>query len=157
MGNILVTKKLDHQAARVWPFIADFANIYRIHPILKASYLNAGSHEKGTGAERTCEMPGGMSLVERVINWQEGQQYTVEITKTNMPIEKAHATIGVRSIRTGKSEVFFQMDYIVRFGWLGKIMDALMMLRVMVGMLLNSLGTEVRRSAVLETGRIGTH
>lgn len=150
MGSIAVNKKINYPASMVWSFIADYANIYKIHPLLTNSFINEGSMEKGLGAERTCQMPAGMNLVEEVIDWQEGESYTIRIVRTNMPIKTAQATIGVRSLRSNRAEIFFKMIYNVKWGILGKLMDVLMMrwmLLIMVGMLLNTLAKEVAKTA----------
>ena len=153
MGSIAVSKKINYPASMVWSFIADYANIYKIHPMLTHSFINEGSVEQGLGAERTCKMPAGMNLVEEVIYWQEGESYTIRIVRTNMPIKTAQATIGVRSLRskgTNRAEIFFKMIYNVKWGILGKLMDIVMMrwmLLIMVEMLLNSLTKEVAKTA----------
>ena len=157
MGSITVNKKINYPASMAWSFIADYANISKIHPMLTNSFINEGSMEKGLGAERSCQMPAGMNLVEEVIDWQEGESYTIRVVRTNMPIKTAQATIGVRSLRSqgaNRAEIFFKMIYKVKWGILGKLMDLLMMrwmLLMMVGMLLNSLTKEVAKNATTPT------
>ena len=152
MGTITVKKKINYPTDIAWSLISDYANIYKFHPMLTNSFINHGSTSCGIGAERTCQMPAGMNLVERVIDWQEGESYTVRITSTNMPINTAQATIGVRAINTDLSLLHFKINYKVKFGILGKLMDILMMrwmFRIMIGMLINSLAKEIARTSIV--------
>lgn len=59
-------------------WISDYANIRRIHPLISRSYVEGGA-SCGVGALRVCEMKGGMYLKERVVDWREGSQYTVDV------------------------------------------------------------------------------
>lgn len=132
MGTVKLRGVLNHSAQDLWPHIRDFENINRILPMISHAKLTSEA-QCGLGAERICSVRGGgFELHERVIDWKEGESYTIEIFKTSMPLMKSSVTtLGVRPLGATTSEVFFEANYQVKYGWLGKVLDALMMNRMM--------------------------
>lgn len=94
----------------LWKYLADFSNIYRFHPLLKKSKLIEDSCMEGKGAERQCFMLDGSYVKERVLAWEEGKFYTIEVFETTMPIKSARATLGVSSIDKCLSNAYMHME-----------------------------------------------
>lgn len=148
MGIITVTRTLNVGADRAWAALADFGNIANFHPGLSGSHLLDGSALAGVGAERRCDLKDRNYLVERVLHWQEGHAYTVDIIDTSMPLRRATATLRVEPIDAHHCQASMQVDMTLKFGLLGKVMEVLaargVMRRTMVG-ILNGLETFTTR------------
>jgi uncharacterized membrane protein len=75
-GDILVSA--DHDT--VWRALGDIGNIAAYNPGLKSShYLD---DERGEGASRRCVVSENVVLDERVVAWEEGRSYTLELFNT---------------------------------------------------------------------------
>lgn len=159
MGTVNLRRVLDHSAAEIWPHIQDFENIQRILPMISHADLTS-EQSCGLGAERICYMRGGgFALHERVLDWKEGESYTIEIWKTSMPMmERSVTTVGVKPVGPNRAEVFFVANYSLKYGWLGKLADLLMvnvMMKWMTSGLFGALDRQVRaaQSAATDAGR----
>lgn len=95
----------------LWKYLADFSNVYQFNPLLKHSKCINDSDNEGKGAERECYMLDGSYVKERVIEWEEGKFYTVEVFETTMPIKSARATLGVASIDKRLSNSYMHMEF----------------------------------------------
>ena len=67
------------EPAQVWAQLADFGNICHGHPAVKKSYVTS-AQKSGVGATRHCDFTMmGASAEERVIEWNEGKNITIEV------------------------------------------------------------------------------
>ncbi len=131
MASIRETLTSSANPATVWPFLADFGAIDVFNPALKQSFSLEGGPDEGIGAMRQCDMVDGKNYIrERVTNWEVGKTYTVEIYEGTMPMSAMQATLSVEPHAKG-SVLSMQIDYTPKFGWLGKLMDVVMMRRMM--------------------------
>lgn len=133
MGQITRTRHVDAPRVDVWRWISDYTNIHRFHPLLR-NVEQETPQACGIGAVRRCNLTDGNYLRERVVAWNEGEGYRVEIFDSSMPLSRAFATIGVRDA-AGGAEAYMILDYTVKFGPLGWLMDLMMMRRMMGGMM----------------------
>lgn len=147
MGQIHLRHQFPYPAPEVWGWLSDYTNIHRIHPLIEKSYAE-GSKSCGVGAVRVCEMKGGMRLKERVVDWREGGQYTVDVFETTMPMmARSTVTLGVRPVNVGASEVFIDAEYAMKYGLIGGVADVLFMNRMMravLGAMFNNLERSLR-------------
>jgi polyketide cyclase/dehydrase/lipid transport protein len=128
MSNVRVTHQTSASSQACWALLADFKNIALFNPNLSQSYLVEGSSETGVGTMRQCDMKDGKSFIrERVLEWNEGRDYTVEIYEGSMPVDKAIIKIGLVPGATGGTQVFMDFTYTTRMGPLGKVLDVVMM------------------------------
>jgi uncharacterized protein YndB with AHSA1/START domain len=113
---------------KVWAALADFGNIAVFNPTVPISYSTNNLHS-GKGATRHCDIgTGGSSIEERVVAWQEGESMTIDIYagKKAPPFRQAQATIAVREAGADVTIVRGTLEYSMKFGPLGALMDALM-------------------------------
>lgn len=108
--KIKVKRTIQAPTEALWPYLADYANIAKFHPLLKGSAFIEGSHTCEVGTTRQCDMKDGNYIKERVTDWQEGSHYTIEVYETSMPVKDSSATIGVRSIGNGRSEAYMDLN-----------------------------------------------
>ncbi|MGR3659589.1 MAG: SRPBCC family protein [Paracoccaceae bacterium] len=140
MASIRETLTSSATPATIWPLLANFGAIDVFNPALKQSFLLEGSPDRGLGALRQCDMVDGKNYIrERVTNWEEGKTYTVDIYEGTLPMKSMQATLAVES-DDGGSLLSMQFDYTPKFGLLGRLMDVLVMRRMMRGQLRRVIG-----------------
>ncbi len=110
---------------RVWEILADLGEVKRYHPGLTDSYYNPGE-KRGVGASRHCDLKPFGSIEETVIEWNDGESYTLEIYdgKKVPPFKKAIGTLSVRPNGSG-TVASMTLEYELKFGLIGKLMDRL--------------------------------
>ncbi|NRB40194.1 MAG: SRPBCC family protein [Pseudomonadales bacterium] len=110
----------------LWNIIADVGGIHNFHPLVDKSPL-LSTNAQGLGATRRCEFYDGTSVVEEVVEWEEGKKLSLALSKFSMPFESAVGTMSVESAGNNASHVTLQMDFKVKYGFIGKIMGLIMM------------------------------
>ena len=110
--HIHVQRQMKAQTNVLWKYLSDFSNIYKFHPLLKNSRFTEDSCIKGKGAERECFMIDGSFMREKVVEWEEGKFYTVELLESSMPLNKARATLGVSPVNKRMSRAY--MDIVIQ-------------------------------------------
>ena len=115
---------------KVWETIADLGGIYKFHLAVNHSYYTSDKKD-GIGAARVCEFTNGGAISETVVDWQDGRSLTLSLNplKKMPPFStKSSGTLCV-SERDGSAVVTMEMNYSLRFGILGRLMDAMMVRR----------------------------
>lgn len=130
MSKVTQTKNINAPAERVWEIIADFGNVHKYHPIVKSADL-LRNKDRGIGAKRRCHFYDNTSLVEEITDWDEGNGFTVDLTEASMPLKQAQASMRVTPTGAKSSIVTIEMEYVVKYGLMGKLMDVMMMRRMM--------------------------
>lgn len=135
MATIQVTRHISKDATTIWPILADFAGISKFNPFLSHSALigtQAAAGTCGVGTHRQCDMKFGSTyLREEVVDWKEGESYTVHIYESMMPVAKLFTTIGVKQEGKSESIVYMKSTYEPKFGIAGAIMDKVFLRWVM--------------------------
>lgn len=107
----------------IWRLLSDFGAIDAFNPLLKESHLLEGSREAGLGAERQCTMKDGRNYIhERVVEWNEGRNYTIDIFAGTLPLRDIRTTMGVEPVGQG-SQITMRMAYQPKLGVFGRIID----------------------------------
>lgn len=127
MPTITVTRKTQGSAARVWDLLSDFGAIDAFNPTLKESHLLNGSSKVGLGAERQCTLRDGRNYIhERVVDWQEGRSYRIEVFGGTMPLDDIQAELAVTPVGVG-SELRMTMQYRPRWGVAGRLIEPVLL------------------------------
>ena len=120
-----------------WALMADFAHIDFFNPHLSGSHLLTGSPVCGLGTERQCDLKDGKGYFrEKVIDWQEGRSYTVDIYAGTLPVDHTVTTLGLVAQTSGGTLLYMETSYTPRYGVLGIITDHLVIRRMFRSMLL---------------------
>ena len=131
MAVITVSRETARPLSQVWSTLSDFGGVHRFSAGVETSPINPGTPSSGVGSERTCHLYDGNHIQERVTESIEGQKLGIEIFDTSMPLETAQAAFTLSPTPTGGTTITMTTDYVVKFGPLGKLMDALMMKKMM--------------------------
>ena len=139
------TMEMDASQQQVWGVFGRFMHINEFHPrVTKVDALTEAT--TGIGAARRCHFKDGTSAVEKVVAWQEGSSYQVQLTEFSMPLKQLFMSLSVDPIAANRSRVTMQLRYDVKFGPLGWLMGKTMMANMMgkmMGMVLSGLQKRV--------------
>ncbi len=114
--------------APTWAAISKMGAVADWHPnVARASMLTP--NEVGVGASRRVEFHAGGSAVETVVSESEQEFVTMEMTEVPM-IRNARVTIRTKARSADETEVTFSIDYGLKFGPLGWLVDTVMMKRM---------------------------
>jgi carbon monoxide dehydrogenase subunit G len=117
---------IDAPRETVWAKIADLGAIQEYHPGVSSSYYTSDERE-GLGASRHCDLLPFGEVEERIVEWQAGDSYTFEIYDGRKlpPFANAVGRFGVLQDGDGTT-VRFEIEYDLKFGLFGKLLDRLM-------------------------------
>jgi len=133
--------KVNIPAAKIWQVLQDFSSVEKFAMTITTSPV-IGEIRSGLGAKRLCTFNDGSSLVEEIIEYQEGQSFTMELSEFKLPLKSMRAQMGVKTLNANSSEIYMSADFVVKAGPLGWLMGSLIMRPVMKGVfskLLNGL------------------
>ena len=112
---------------RVWALLADLEAVERYNPTVQAAEV-VGPHKTGVGARRSCSLIPKGSVVERVTHWQEGEVLGLEVAESDWPVEYMRWVTRLEPAQGG-TRLTQRLDYKVKFGPLGWLLDVLVMKR----------------------------
>ncbi|MBQ4848106.1 SRPBCC family protein [Pseudoalteromonas sp. MMG005] len=124
--------KVNIPAHKVWQVLADFSGIEKFATTIKSSSI-VGNKTSGLGAKRKCTFDNNSSLVEEVIDYQEGQGYRMVISDHSLPLESMYAEMKVKAIDENTSEIYMSADFVVKGGVFGKLVGHMLMRPMMKG------------------------
>ncbi len=109
--------EIDAPAAKVWDVLADFGNVRIFNPSVTDSHLT-GDKQNGIGATRHCDLTvSGASIEERIVDWNEGGSYTVDIYDgTRNPFAKALGVFAVEPLGADRSVASMSIEWKARGG-----------------------------------------
>ena len=157
MSEVNGSTRINAGSEKVWEVISDYGNIQNWSPAVVSSAL-ASEQATGVGAARTCDVPGFGNVEEKVTHWTEGESFTFEVTGVG-PLRYARSTWHVAPEGAG-ARVSVRVEYRVKFGPLGALLNAVVIHRKIGSTLKQSLqglkhhvetgeivGTEVPRAS----------
>jgi hypothetical protein len=101
--------------------------VQHYNPTVLAAHVEGGQ-TTGVGARRVCELAPKGTVKERVTKWQAEQCLGLEVTESDWPIVFMQWDTHLAA-KDGGTLVTQQMHYQVKFGLMGKLLDALVMRR----------------------------
>lgn len=125
MSKIVVKRTVRASSTKVWEVISDYQNIFKFHPFVE-SVDRIGSIERGVGAKRQCNLYNNTHQVEEVIQWDEGKSFLVKAENTS-PFVYLTGGLAVVSIDSSRSELSVDLNYGLKWGLAGKLLDALVL------------------------------
>lgn len=129
MTRLSTAVRIEAPQERVWMKIADLGAIQDYHPGVSRSFYTS-TQKEGPGASRHCDLRPFGEVEERVVEWRAGDSYVIEIFagKNVPPFKKATGRLSLEAAGDA-SIVHFDIEYDLRFGLVGRLMDALMVRR----------------------------
>lgn len=112
---------------RIWALLADLEAVERYNPGVRRAALD-GAQASGVGARRACELVPKGRVVERVTHWEEGRALGLEVVESDWPIHFMRWVTSIEPSDRG-TRITQALDYAVKFGPLGWLLDRLVMRR----------------------------
>jgi hypothetical protein len=112
---------------RIWALLADLEAVQRYNPTVKTAAID-GVQRTGVGARRVCELAPTGRVVERVTHWEERRAIGLEVAESDWPIRFMRWVTEVEA-RDGGSRITQRLEYEVKFGPIGWLLDRLVMKR----------------------------
>ena len=130
--HIEKTIKVNVPAEKIWQVLEDYSGVENFAATITSSPI-VGDIKSGLGAKRKCTFNDGSSLVEEIIEFNQGQGYKMELSEYPYPLKSMFAEMRVKKIDANTSELFMSSDFIVKGGPLGWLMGTLLMSPMMKG------------------------
>jgi hypothetical protein len=111
----------------VWALLADLEAVERYNAGVRTARIQ-GDQRSGVGASRICELLPKGRVVERVTHWEEGRALGLEVAESDWPIHFMRWVTRVEP-HEGRSRITQELEYQVKFGPLGWLLDRLAMER----------------------------
>jgi hypothetical protein len=111
----------------VWSVLADLEAVQHYNPTVRTAVVK-GTRRSGVGAERVCELAPKGRVVERVTHWEDGCAVGLEVTESDWPIRLMRWVTRIEP-RDGGSHISQALEYQVKFGPLGWLLDVFVMKR----------------------------
>lgn len=124
--------KVKVPAATIWHVMKDFSSVERFATTIITSPI-VNDISSGLGAKRKCTFKDGSSLVEEIVEFQEGQGYKMELSEFSLPLKNMQVEMRVKEIDANSSEIFMSSDFVVKAGPVGWLMGHFIMRPVMKG------------------------
>lgn len=124
MTTFKVQTRIQASKGKVWPVLANIGQVYRYAPGVEKSYY-IGNQKEGIGAARICELSPAGKVKEKVMLWDDQNGYTLKIEGLEkMPtVKDLTAKLELNAITSHMSEVSVVMEYQMKLGILGKLLD----------------------------------
>jgi hypothetical protein len=130
---------------RVWALLADLEAVRTYNPGVREAKIHGG-RRTGVGAMRVCELEPNGRVVERVTHWEEGRALGLEVAESDWPIHFMRWLTRVEPTAAG-TRISQDLEYRVKFGPVGWILDRLAMERKLRTALDATFAALVRRAA----------
>jgi len=131
----------------VWAVLADLEAVQQYNPAVRTAVIR-GSRRSGVGAERVCELLPKGRAVERVTHWEDGRAVGLEITESDWPIRFMRWVTRIEPAGAG-SRITQELEYAVKFGPVGWLLNALVMKRKLSATLDDVFARLARRAEAL--------
>ena len=110
---------------KIWQALSEIDRLDKYDPTVKKSTVLTGM-KSGIGAKRRVDMGDGKNWFEEVVtSFKPHEALTFTLTACSFPVHRLTHTYSFDTIGA-QIKVKQVMTYTVKFGWLGKLLDALM-------------------------------
>ena len=120
-NEITVNASLD----KIWNILTDLELLDQYDPTVKKSTL-VSTEKTGLGARRKVNMLDGKNWFdEKVTVWQPNEALTYQLTDCSFPMEGLKHSYSFQKVGN-QTKIMQTMEYTVKFGLFGKLLDTLM-------------------------------
>ncbi len=116
--------RINASPEKVWSVLASLDALDRYDPGVTKSEIVTSSRE-GPGSARRCDLAPGGWFKERVVDWTPSRSLSFELFECTLPVRRLRHSYTLTPDGSG-TVVRQRMEYELKFGPAGKLMDALM-------------------------------
>jgi ribosome-associated toxin RatA of RatAB toxin-antitoxin module len=125
MGKIYNEISIEASIEKIWNILADPAVLDRYDPTVKKSTL-ISNEKTGLGAKRKVDMLDGKNwFEEKIVVFEPNKTLTYQLTDCSFPLKGLKHSYTFETVGN-QTKVKQEMEYMVKFGLVGKILDVLM-------------------------------
>ncbi len=119
--------EIDAKKSDVWDILKLPGKVDQFHPLIKKSFMTTEA-QNGIGAKRHCDLLPMGQMDEIITEWDEGNAFTIKVTGGKMlpPHQFMQGRFELKEMGGDKTKVTFTFSYRLKYGALGRIMDALL-------------------------------
>ncbi len=122
-------------AQKVWQVLDDYAGVEKFAPTVKSSPI-VGDKASGLGAKRRVTLHhDGSSMVEEIVQYSQGEGYTMNVSELSSPLKSMQAEIRVDQRDDQSSTIFMAVDFETKGGPFGWLLSKVMLGPIMKGVL----------------------
>jgi len=114
--------RIDAAPEKVWSALASLDALDRYDPGVAKVEIVSDAKE-GTGAARRCDLAPGGSFKEKVSEWKPHEALAFELYECTLPVRRLKHTYTLIA-DSGGTVVRQRMEYELKFGVLGRLLDA---------------------------------
>ena len=119
--------RIDASPERVWATLAKLDVLHEYDPVVAKSEALPGPRD-GLGASRQCDLKAGGWFRERVTAWVPQRALSFELFDCTLPVRRLTHSYTLTP-EAGGTLVEQRMEYELKFGPIGMLMDTLMVRR----------------------------
>jgi ribosome-associated toxin RatA of RatAB toxin-antitoxin module len=109
---------------KIWEALSNIDELEKYDPTVRKSTL-VSSARSGTGAKRKVDMKDGKNwFEEKCTLWKPNEELAFELTACSFPVHRLKHTYSFEKAGT-EIKVKQIMEYEVKYGWVGMVLDAL--------------------------------
>ncbi len=116
------TIEIDAPIDLVWSKISDLADVQNWTKAVKESHYHT-KIERGIGAGRTCDVPGFGTLVENVLEWDEGKSFRLSLEGLPFFIKEASGGWRLEELGPNRTRGITSIDLKTRFWPIGALLE----------------------------------
>ena len=109
---------------KVWQVLTDLESLEQYDPVVNKS-VTISALRTGLGAERQCDVNPKGWFKERVTQWEPHRALAFELFECTLPIKSLRHSYTIVNVN-GATRVRQVMEYQMKFGIFGSLMDLLM-------------------------------
>ena len=115
--------RIDAPPEKVWAVLASMDVLHRYDPGVARSQI-ISTEPQGPGSARRCDLKPGGWFTERVADWRPHEALAFELTECTLPVRALRHSYTLVA-DAGGTVVSQRMEYQLKFGPLGTLLDAL--------------------------------
>lgn len=116
--------RINASPQKVWAALAALDRLQQFDPGVEKAVI-VSAEKEGLGAARQCDLKPGGWFKEKVTEWEPGQALAFELFECTLPVRRLRHSYTFTAA-DGGTLVSQRMEYALKYGVLGKALDALM-------------------------------
>ena len=120
--------RIEASPEKVWSVLASLDALAAYDPGVSRSEIVLSASKQGPGAARKCDLAPGGWFKERVGTWRPNEAISFELYECTLPVRALRHSYTLVS-DGGGTVVRQRMEYELKFGPLGRLLDALVVRR----------------------------
>lgn len=149
MQSTTASRTIKADLSTVWPLVADVMQIAHWHPSIATVDL-LSPKTTGLHAARRCNFMDGTSVREEVTDLAEGKRIRLRLSEYSVPMKQLEVQFETAATSGQATNVTLSLHYVVKFGFLGRVLGATVMRRElgkMAGKMLDGLASHAEAAA----------